>query len=186
MNLCRKVSCYDIAHYLAGQCWGNLWYTPFNQFSSISYIFQDCQRHLAISLYNVHITIELWSSIEKMSKGRTQIFVSWFSFLVTALFRKHVYLKTSCLCNHTKMPCFWIHENERANVIRQLLNVSQDVGCVQLPEAGQYFCIFFHYNYGKCPLWCIWINTSKDFLCSGHFLFIADGQIQTELNSKIV
>lgn len=46
-------------------------------------IFKDCQQHLAISLYSVHITIELWSSIQKMSKGRTHAFFSsWFNFFL--------------------------------------------------------------------------------------------------------
>lgn len=116
--------------------------------------------------------------------------------MVTALFHKPVYLKTSCLCNHTQMPCFWIHENERAGVISSYtiwaesmqsdssFNASQDIGYVAV-RSQTFFSVTIIIANAHCDELHLhkYLERFSLFL---PFLFIADGQIHTELNIKIM
>lgn len=106
----KSTSCCSFLFLLKTHCihvqpWGNLdarLYDSSIHFTQTFQIFKDCQQHLAISLYSVHITIELWSSIEKMSKGRTHFFVSWIKLFLLILVTASLLnlCMISHVCNH--------------------------------------------------------------------------------------
>lgn len=105
-----------------------------------------------------------------------------FNFWLELYFISLVYLKTSCLCNHTQIPCFWIHKNEWAGgmssytiwvkVIRQVFECESRhwLHSCQKPDnfsvtiiIANVYCDELHLH--KCP---------KRFSLFLPFLFIAD------------